>query len=825
MKKTLILAFLLLTGTFFGLPAQNSEPADSLVRLMSAQSVRMVQTEGKNIREVVGPASFLHNGTFLLCDTAVWNVDTKIINAMGNVQIIQNETVLTSDRLDYITDLSVAQFRGRVVQLVDKDRNTLRTTYLDYNTKDSVALFDRGGSLRDKDGQIIESLKGSYDSKIKTFTFEDAVNMYADSIYVKTARLKYYTDREVAEFFDGVDAWKDESMLSSVYGKYYKAGEVFFFNDSVHVLTGNQEGWSDSLYFYRNDKAVEMFGNAQVTDTTRNVSAVADHIRYVDSLSRATMTGDAAVIARIKEKKDSIGTADTLYLGARRITLNSLKMYQVSSADTAAAAERRREMYVDPVSEYRAQAAEAAAAEIAKAREEKMKREGQLMPGKNPGGTAPEKATDDGGESVPEGISKNPAPDSLATAVPADSLAVSADSLSVPAADSLAVSPADSLATVVSPPDTSAVHFVEAYGDVKLFKKDIQACCDSLVFNDIDSLARMYNSPAIWNEGNRQYVADSIFLLVKGSTLDRANLLSNAFIMIKEDEDNFDQVRSTEMMAYFDSTSALKRFDALGEAHAVFHLKEEGKVTMTNKVETRMLSTLFVDGQLDRVSYYDKPKNDAYPIVQLPQELRKMKGFSWDPERRPESGADITSHLLRSSQRGDYERRTRPEYLQTEKYFPGYMQSVADTIAARRARERALEAKRKAEAEARDLAAVEASRDSVSVSDSLSVNQPADTVAVASDTLATASVAVQEKVLSPSEQRAAERKAKREARFAELDRRDAERAAAKAEKDRIKRQKKALKFLEKRDKQLAKEEAKIKRYMEKYEKRSKGKSK
>jgi lipopolysaccharide assembly outer membrane protein LptD (OstA) len=114
---------------------------DSLVYLLSSKSAQTIEIDGVSYRKVVGPARFLHNDTYLLCDTALWNVETKIIDAWGNVSILQDETVLTSDNLKYLIDEDLAQFRGSVVQLTDKDHNTLRTKHLDYNTSDSVAVF------------------------------------------------------------------------------------------------------------------------------------------------------------------------------------------------------------------------------------------------------------------------------------------------------------------------------------------------------------------------------------------------------------------------------------------------------------------------------------------------------------------------------------------------------------------------------------------------------------------------------------------------------------------------------------------------------------
>ena len=104
------------------------ERADSLVRLMKAESIEQMVLHGQQYRKAVA-STFLHNGTYLISDTALWNVDTKVINAYGHVKVIQDETILTSDKLDYFIDDNLAQFRGTLVQLSNKKRNLLRTRY------------------------------------------------------------------------------------------------------------------------------------------------------------------------------------------------------------------------------------------------------------------------------------------------------------------------------------------------------------------------------------------------------------------------------------------------------------------------------------------------------------------------------------------------------------------------------------------------------------------------------------------------------------------------------------------------------------------------
>ena len=65
----------ILASVFSLLPVlAQSESQDSLVVLVSSKSAQMVDVEGASYRKVVGPARFLHNNTYLLCDTAYWNV-------------------------------------------------------------------------------------------------------------------------------------------------------------------------------------------------------------------------------------------------------------------------------------------------------------------------------------------------------------------------------------------------------------------------------------------------------------------------------------------------------------------------------------------------------------------------------------------------------------------------------------------------------------------------------------------------------------------------------------------------------------------------------
>ena len=948
---------LILLLVSFGLFAQNTEQKDSLVRLLGCDELQQVEEYGQSYRKALGHARFEHNSTLLICDTALWNVNQNVINAFGNVQIIQNNTVLSSESLDYLIDQNLAQFRGALVQLRDKDGNTLRTTDLDYNTKDSVAVFRNGGALRDKDGQIIESDDGHYYSKLKTFSFTNNVNMYTDSIFVKTDDLDYNTGTNVATFGTGTNAWRDNNMLSSQAGFYERTLEKFTFFRNVHILTENQEAWADTLVYYRVPNNVEMFGHVELLDTTRNVAAVAGYVQYIDSLSFIKLTREPAVIAISGQGEKR----DTAYIGADTLILRSIPKCDVDSSEISNSASRLKEINVDPVTEYRRkayEAAKAAAEEARKKREEEDpnaagasdrgasavkpggkptgkpagKASGTAI-GKTAGTTAGKTGDNSGGKAIsksgklsadamigdpvtkgrqglpapwddvieyapprfqlPDTLKTSPdtvrvpsdslaaktlsavtepvsltepvsvtepaevtdpqSPDSLTVptdslTVPTDSLTVPTDSLTVPG-DSLHV-PTDSLS--LAPKDSTKISFIYGIRNVKVFRNDMQVACDSLAYTDLDSLIRLYENPIVWNEIKRQYSADSITVIVKNRSIDRASLMSNAFIIVQEDTLSYDQIRGTEMMAYFDSTGALRRFDSMGGASGVFYIEENGSLATVNKFESKMLTATLKDGNIQDLNYFDAVKTDAYPVVQMKKDEKILKGFDWQPDKRPKGPEDITPYKPRESQRKVYENVPRAEFAQTDIYFPGHMNSVYKMLArqdslkrVRNAERRRLEAERKAEAariadSLRIVAAADslaladslaradslalrdslASRDSLARQDSLVVS---DSLSVSkADSLANDPSAIkkaeQERKKAEREKARKDRQAAKEARWAELDARDAAKAKAKEEKALKKKRQRTLKTLKAMEKRRAKEERMLERYKARYEK-------
>ena len=734
MKRILSLAFFM---TLCFAVSYGQESRDSLVRLLSADKARLVEMNGKAYRKVVGDAVFFHNNTYLKCDSAYWNVDDEYIDAIGSVRIEQENTVLTGDSLRYVIAENTAKFRGHLVELVDRDSNTLRTNYLDYNTKDSVAFFYRGGAMKDQDGNVIESLTGRYQSKIEQFDFIGQVEMFSDSLFFVCDTLYYYADRDLAEFFGHTAGWYDLNHISSGSGWYDRTTEKFFFTRDVYGLTEDYELWCDSLNYDRYAGYAHLLGEVQLLDTVDNAITLAGELRYWNEPRRAELYRDPAVVMINEED----GVRDSIFMASDTLIYYTMRMCDVDSAVLASAKERHEAALVDPLApkasgESTASGPPSTGSPVSGASSESgaASSSGAMTSSPASGGSRTSSQTRDavsadtvtssessdtlgietdslavsGSLSVSDSLTvadslavsdSLTAADSLAVSdslTAADSLAVSdslavADSLAVSdsltVADSLAVpdslSVADSLAVV--PPDTTQVDFVEAYHNVRIYKSDVQVLCDSLLFNSIDSIARLFDAPVLWYEIESQITADSMQFLMRNGTLDKGLLFANCFVISEEEPGQYyHQIKSPEMIGYF-KDGQIARFDALGGVTAMFYVAEDSVVTTMNQKECRIMTGRMKDGQVQRILYTENITSDVYPVRDLTPEMMTLRNFNWMPDMRPATRFSVTDRPIRPSGRKytvpspDF-----PRFKYAEKYFIGYMDQVMAEITARK---------------------------------------------------------------------------------------------------------------------------------------------
>ncbi|MBQ1754456.1 MAG: hypothetical protein II002_05930, partial [Bacteroidales bacterium] len=717
----------------------NASP-DSVFRLVQAQRAEQYEKYGLHYRLVEGHARFLHNNTYLLCDSASWNVDARFIEAYGNVQIIQDKTMLRSDQMSYWIDENRAVFKGSLVELFDKDGNILRTERLVYNTKDSVAVFEGGGSMKDRDGNVIESTNGTYDGKESLFTFENRVEIYLDSIELKTQTLRYFSQEEKAYFGRNTFAWKNDGFLRADAGWYDRPQQLVQFSDHVFMFDPVYEAWAGEVYYRQQDSGTDLYDNAQVLDTTHKCVYLGDHLQYIppqDSLSeRGLMTGDPAIVF-FGENENHV--VDTLYSRADTFYVYAVPRCDIPESEIKEAEKRVEDILFDALTQKRETEAKLHEEERIK----KMREVGKLPP----------EWVEQQKKAEADSLAKLARLDSLVTVGVVDSLVAadpafrgqlsSVDSLinvklAPPAAasDTTAVV-RDTTAATLPLRDTTPVRYVQAWHNVKMFRSDIQAVCDSVVFTEVDSIARLFGTPALWNEVKNQLTADEMHLLMRNGAFERGSMLTNAWIISQQDTVHYNQIKSTEMLGYF-RDNKLYRFDALGGVSAIFYMADEDVITTINLKEAKSMTAALKDGTATRLLYTDAIKSDLYPVGDLPAEKQRLKDFKWRGDERPRHPWDITRRKLNPSEKANYEGMKKPLYRETNKYFDNYMIELFEKIDAEK---RAEYERRQAEQDSLlRVAALQAEADSIAALQALDLPEPADREVIPADSLAAAPV-------------------------------------------------------------------------------------
>lgn len=603
-------------------------PEDRLLRLISANSAEVIQKDGKDLRKVSGPAQFLHNNTYIICDTAVWDVLSNTLDAKGNVQIIQNQTSLKSDFIHYIANESLAQVRGNLVELLDKEKNLLRTNFLDFYTKDSIGYFYEGGSVLDKSKNYIESMNGSYDAKLKKFKFYVNVRIKADSVIMKTDSVAYETNKALFTFLGKVHAWRDSSYLRADNGWYNRENEQFNFYKNAYIYTKDQEVWADDIFYDRNKGFSILKNNIQIVDTSQSTMFFADSARYVSKPMSFTLYKDPSAAYYSVEE----GKADTLFLRADTLKYYSKAFSEIDSATVAQAKERVELSAKDPFQT------------IVDAIESNKKRpSSKKAVNNNVTQTSNSTKTD---------VKQEAAVDTLS--------AKNLDTLSAP------IPKVDSVKKF-SFSDTTTIRFVQGFHNVKMHRSNIQGLCDSLVFSSLDSMARLYGKPILWNEEN-QFTADSMQFVVSGKSLTKAELLSSAYVISKEDSVHFNQIKSTDIIGYFKKND-IYRFDALGGVSLMFFIEEDSVITTMNQKECRVMKGLIKDRKIQKIQYVQDVKSDAFPVYNLPINKQRLKGFNWSPEKRPKDRFAVCNRRIKLSEKATALKEEKPIFPYTRKYF------------------------------------------------------------------------------------------------------------------------------------------------------------
>lgn len=207
----------------------------------------------------------------------------------------------------------------------------------------------------------------------------------------------------------------------------------------------------------------------------------------------------------------------------------------------------------------------------------------------------------------------------------------------------------DTLKMITYNQDTDSMYRdLYAYHKVRMFRRDFQGVCDSLVSHELDSCTYLYGQPILWNEG-QQVVGEEIRVYNNDSTIDWVHIINQAMTVEKLDSMSFNQVASKELFCYFDEGVLTQNY-AKGNVYVdYFMLEDNGEQIGMNYCETSEMKVFMQDKKVHKI-WMPESKHTMYPPFAIPQEKRYLEGFAWFDYIRPKDKDDIFDWKAKSAE-------------------------------------------------------------------------------------------------------------------------------------------------------------------------------
>jgi lipopolysaccharide export system protein LptA len=272
----------------------------------SANTTEVDAKLGKDTRRLLGNVIFEHEGAKMYCDSAYFYSKRNSLDAFNNVYINQGDTVhLYGDHLFYDGNTKIAQVRSNV-KLINQE-TTLTTDALDYDIAEGVGYYTNHADIINKDNNL-ESRIGHYYTRTKMFDFQDSVVVVNPDYTIYSDRMKYNTKTRVTFFSGPTEIIGDSSYIYCEKGWYNTVTDISQLNQNAIVKNTKQTIKGDSLYYEKHTGYGRAFKNVEIIDIEQNIILKGNSCVYYEQADYARITDEALFI--------QVTSEDSLYMHA-----------------------------------------------------------------------------------------------------------------------------------------------------------------------------------------------------------------------------------------------------------------------------------------------------------------------------------------------------------------------------------------------------------------------------------------------------------------------------------------------------------------------------
>ena len=545
--------------------------------------------EGRQLFKEVRQVEMRQGETYMYCDSA-FLYDNNNVRAWGNVIIQQGDSVnIFSDSLFYNGFEKKADFYGEVV--LESKQQKLFTDRLNYDLNTKIASYYEGATLTNDTTHLTSKIGYYYVGDNMAF-FKDSVVVVDPQFELKSDTLKFDTKEKIAYFLGPTLISQNEGKIYCEDGFYDTKNKVAEFKKNAQYQKGEEKAWADLMTYDGNKKETILTGDARFIDGPKQ--AKADVIRYEEGKEITNLEGNAYY----KDEKQEIRSERIRYdkknevystkgrsrmsdppqiLEADKIDFDGKTGFAVGDVIWRDTAQNISISHCDSVTYIKEE-------DFIKAM---------------------------GGRPL------------MTTLMDDDTLFLASDTLI-----SFMQNPDDSVRTLI------------AYPDVRLFKSDLQAVCDSLVYSEMDSIFKFYDDPIIWSDTS-QFSADTIHIQLVEKKVNRIYMYRNSFMINSPDEVYFNQIKGKNNIVFFEDDE-VRRMKVDGNAESIyFALDDNQHYIGSNKTVASSMLLYFGNNQIDNIKFYIQPKAKFTPMNKAAGSDEKLDGFNWDTSKRPMTLEDL----------------------------------------------------------------------------------------------------------------------------------------------------------------------------------------
>ena len=647
----------LLVGCPFVLWAQTATPTDTTknarISVDYSDVFEYIIEGDTTIQRLVGDVELHQDSVYMYCDSATIIGRYRVI-AEGSVIIQQGDsTSVFADSLVYQGDKKIARLYGEVA-LTNREQR-LFTDQLKYDLNTKVATYVTGATLTNGATQLTSKVGYFFVESNQAF-FKDSVVVVDPAFTLFSDTLAFNTKTEVVTFLGPTLIDSDSARIYCEAGFYDTQTEVAEFRQNAQFLRGDQQAVAEKITYDGTLGQYTLEGNARFRENERR--ARADAIVYDERTGETRLLGNARYRDGTQniESKEIVYNAETERYSARgRSVVSDPPQLLVADTidyqkETGLGIALGNVIWRDTAEDLTIRC------EIANYNQDTDYFKAW--------GKRPMLIT------VIEGDTLYLASDTLlairkdaltstsdSTAISPDSSAVVADSVLDSPVQPPAVLPFDTLATVPLLFDSTLTTFAEdslaspsvgkdsariliAQRNVRVFKSNLQAVCDSLTYDTRDSVFQFFVEPIIWSDTS-QFYADTVRMLSANGGIDRILLNSNAFILNSTDEIFFNQVNGRNIVAYF-REDELRRMHVTGNARSVYYALDDRQAYIgVNQTQATRMILFFGNNEVERIKFINQPTAQLLPMGQTNHQTLRLEGFRWERARRPRSAADV----------------------------------------------------------------------------------------------------------------------------------------------------------------------------------------